>query len=125
MLSKLFYSPARIDEIRCNPSAKLLEALADYLFENGYSRISACRHIRSAEHLIHWARSCSLSMGLLDDSALEHFRKHLARCRCGRYSRAHPVNVLTGARSFCRFSQGFQVPAVRYSEPVNPQPALL
>ena len=37
MLSHFFQAPARIREIRSNPSAALIEGFADYLFENGYS----------------------------------------------------------------------------------------
>ena len=45
MLSHFFESPARIREIRSNPSAALIEGFADYMFQNGYSEIFACRPI--------------------------------------------------------------------------------
>lgn len=125
MLSHFFESPARIREIRCSSAGALLEDFADYLLENGYAQISARRHIRSAEHIAHWAGRNGLSIGELDDAALKRFGDHLRRCRCGRYSRAHPVNISTGARLFLRQLQSVDKPAVRESEPADPQPLLL
>lgn len=125
MLSQYFEAPTRIREIRCSSSGALLEDFAGYLHEHGYSEISARRHIRSAEHLAHWASRSALSVSEVNDAALERFGAHLRRCRCGRYSRAHPVNILTGARLFLRHSQGMDTPPVREPEPTDPRPALL
>lgn len=125
MLSHYFDSPARVRVIRSSPSGALLEDFADYLFQSGYAEISARRHIRSAEHIAYWVSRRGLSISELDDSALERFARHLTRCRCGRYSRAHPVNILTGARLFVRHAQGADTPAIRVAEPADPQPALL
>lgn len=125
MLSPFFESPARIQTLRCSPFGAQLEDFADYLLENGYAQISARRHIRSAEHMAHWASKSALSADELDDSTLKRFADHLKRCRCGRYSCAHPVDILTGARLFLRQLQGVDTPAVRESEPTEPQPLLL
>ena len=125
MLSQFFESPTRIQALHCSPFGTQLEDFADYLLENGYAQISARRHIRSAEHIAHWASKNALSADELDDSALKRFADHLKRCRCGRYSCAHPVNILTGARLFLRHSQGVDTPAVRTSEPADQQPVLL
>jgi site-specific recombinase XerD len=125
MLSQFFEAPTRIRAIRSSPSGALLEDFADYLFQSGYAEISARRHIRSAEHIVHWASRSGLSVGELDDSALERFGRHLTRCRCGRYSRIRPVDILAGARLFLRHSQGVAAPAVRVTEPADPAPALL
>ena len=113
MLFHFFESPARIRAVRCNPSGALLEGFADYLFESGYAEISARRHIRSAEHIIHWAGRKDLLVKELDDPALKRFGDHLTRCRCGRYSRTHRVAILTGARLFLRHSQGVDTAVVR------------
>lgn len=125
MLSQFFKSPARIQALRCSPFGAQLEDFADYLLENGYAQISARRHIRSAEHIAHWASKSALSADELDDSALKRFADHLKRCRCGRYSCAHPVDILTGARLFLRQLQGVDTPAVRESVQAEPQPVLL
>jgi site-specific recombinase XerD len=125
MLSQFFESPARIQALRGSPFGAQLEDFAEYLLESGYAQISARRHIRSAEHLAHWASKSALSADELDNSVLTRFADHLKRCRCGRYSRAHPVAILTGARLFLRQLQGVDTPAVRESEPADPQPVLL
>jgi integrase/recombinase XerD len=125
MLSHFFESPARIRTIRCNPSGTLLEGFADYLFESGYAEISARRHIRSAEHIIHWANRKDLLVKGLDDPALKRFGDHLTRCRCGRYSRADRVDIVTGARLFLRHSQGVDTAVVRMPAPTDSTPVLL
>src|SRR3989442_15846990 len=117
MLSQYFESPARTRTIRSNPGGALLEDFADYMFENGYAEISARRHIRSAEHMVRWASKSGLSVNELNDSALERFGDHLRGCRCGGYSRAHPVDILAGARLFLRHSRGVDAPAVCNSGP--------
>jgi len=125
MLSQFFESPARIQALRCSPFGAQLEEFADYLLENGYAQVSARRHIRSAEHLAHWATLSGLCTDELGDSALKRFADHLKRCRCGRYSCAHPADILTGARLFSRRLQGVDAPPVRQSEPADPHPVLL
>lgn len=125
MLSHFFCSSARIEKIRCNPSGELLSEFSDYLHENRYSTISARRHIRSAEHFAHWAHKQGLSIGDADHAVLTRFRKHLSRCRCGRFSRAHPVDILTGARYFVQHSQGLDMSAGCVFKPAYPQSALL
>jgi integrase/recombinase XerD len=125
MLSHFFESPARIRAIQCNPSGSLLEGFADYLFESGYAEISARRHIRSAEHIIHWATGKDLLINELDDPALKRFGDHLTRCHCGRYSRADHVNILTGARLFLRHSQGVDTAVIRMPAPADSTPVLL
>ena len=55
MLSEFFVSPARIRAIRGGPSAPRIEDFANHLYQSGYAKISARRHIRSAEHIVHWA----------------------------------------------------------------------
>jgi site-specific recombinase XerD len=124
MLSEFFEAPSRIRAIRGGPSGALLEAFANYLFESGYATISARRHIRSAEHIIHWAVRRRLVVHDLDRSALEHFGSHLSRCRCGRYSRADHVNILTGARLFLEHLQGGSGHAIRVTKPTAPEPGL-
>ena len=125
MLSHFFERPARILEIRSSPSGPLIEDFADYLFQNGYAEISARRHIRSAEHIAHWATRSDLSVSELDDRSLKRFGDHLKRCRCGRYSCAHRVDILTGARLFLRHSQGVDTAVIRLPDPADSKPALL
>ena len=76
MLSHFFQAPARIREIRSNPSAALIEGFADYLFENGYAEMSARRHIRAAEHIVRWATRRDLPISELDDGGDRHDLEH-------------------------------------------------
>ncbi len=125
MLSHFFDSTARIKQIRSCSFGKRLEEFAGFLRINGYADLTARRHIRSAEHLAVWASGNGISINELDDITLEHFGSHLKQCRCGRYSCAYPVNILSGARLFLRYSQGADTPAIRESAPPYHKPLLL
>ncbi len=125
MLSEFFKAPARIRTIRSGPSGALLESFANHLFESGYAKISARRHIRSAEHIIHWALRRCLSLRDANGSALERFGNHLTRCRCGRYSRTDRVDILAGARLFLKHLQGVDGHAIFVTKSTTPEPALL
>jgi site-specific recombinase XerD len=125
MLSEFFEAPARIRAIRSGFSGPVLENFANHLFENGYAKISARRHIRSAEHFVHWAIRRRLSLRDLNGSALERFGNHLTRCRCGRYCRADRVDILAGARLFLEHLQGVNGGGSRLRKPTAPQPGLL
>lgn len=124
MLSKFFAAPARIHDISTGPSGELLRTFANYLFESGYATISARRHIRSAEHIIHWATRRRLAVEQLDRSTLDRFGKHLSRCRCGRFSCADHVDILTGARLFIEHLRGAKRPTSRVTNPIAPEPEL-
>lgn len=108
MLSKFFSESARMHAIHKGPSGPLLEDFAGYLFRSGYAKITARRHIRSAEHIVHWALLQGLSVDGLDGPALERFGRHLCRCRCGRFYCAARVDILTGARLFLTNLHGAQ-----------------
>lgn len=125
MLSEFFDAPERIRAIRSGPSGALIESFAGQLFERGYAAITARRHIRAAEHLMHWADRRGLTDHALDDRALERFGAHLSRCRCGHYSSAKPVDIRNGARLFVRHLQGVAEPAVHEGPPIPAEPELL
>ena len=125
MLSEFFSESARKYAIHEGPSGPLLEDFAGYLFRSGYSKISARRHIRSAEHIVHWAIRNGLSVDSLDGPALERFDRHLCRCRCGRFYCAARQDIVTGARLFLTNPHGAQGAAVRLAKAVAPEPELL
>lgn len=125
MLSKFFSESARMFAIREGPSGPLLEDFAGYLFRCGYSKISSRRHIRSAEHIVHWALHNSLSVDRLDGPALERFDKHLCRSRCGRFYCAARVEILAGARLFLANLHGAEGAAIFPAKAVAPEPELL
>ena len=125
MLSEFFVAPERIQAIRSGPAGGLVEGFAQELFQRGYAEISARRHIRAAEHLMHWADRRGLSAQDLDDRVLDRFDEHLSCCRCNHFACAQPVDVLAGARLFLRHVQGAAVPGIRARQAVTETPALL
>jgi hypothetical protein len=106
MLSRYFEQPWRIGEIRRNCAGMPIDEFAEQLFQRGYSGVAARRHIRSAEHITHWAADRGITVPDLDAPALKRFGSHLSRCRCGRYFRAVPIHVIAGARLFLSHIQG-------------------
>lgn len=125
MLARYFEQPQRISEIRSNCAGAPIEEFAEQLYQQGYSEISARRHIRSAEHIVQWAAGRGLSVHDLDPRVLKRFGYHLSRCRCGRYFCAVPTAVIAGARFFLSHLQGITVPAIREQQPVLADPDLL
>jgi len=124
MLSKLFNAPARIQTIRCNPAGSLIEGFADHLVHRGYSKISARRHIRSAEHFVQWAARQRRVFQELGDGDLQSFAVHLDRCRCGRFFCGNPMEVIAGARLFLRHVQGVEQPPIRKRNVLVAEPEL-
>ena len=127
MLAKFFDSPARIRAIREGPSGPTIEEFANHLYRTGYAKITARRHIRSAEHLAHWATARRLTIDELEGSVLKRFAAHLPRCRCGQFPRAARDEICTGARLFSDHLQGSERAASRAvdAETVTPEPELL
>lgn len=106
MLSEYFKSPLRVHTLRHGPCGSWLEGFGSHLFQSGYSQITARQHIRSAEHLICWASHRHVSLLDIDGSALQRFRQHLSRCRCGHFSCFNRREILAGAQLFLRHVQG-------------------
>jgi site-specific recombinase XerD len=106
MLSEYFESPSRVHTLRCGPYGSWLEGFGSHLFQSGYSRITARQHIRSAEHLICWSGHRHISLLDIDGSALQRFRQHLSRCRCGRFSCFNHREILAGVELFLSHVQG-------------------
>jgi hypothetical protein len=125
MLSRYFEQPWRIREIRRNCAGVPIDEFAAQLFQQGYSEIAARRHIRSAEHIAHWAAGRGVAIPDFDAPALKRFGDHFGRCRCGRYSRAVPIDVVAGARLFLSHLQGNMEPTIRGHEPALEDPDLL
>ena len=54
MLKQFFKDHLRIQALREGPDGPLLEGFAEELYQAGYAKITARRHIRAAEHLVYW-----------------------------------------------------------------------
>ena len=126
MFADYFESSARIRAIRGGTFGPLVEDFANHLFQSGYAKISARRHIRSAEHLVRWAIHARPSVDELDEPALKRFRRHLSCCRCGHFPRAARAEIFTGARLFSEHLQGSQRVAGRAGAEIDAvEPELL
>lgn len=125
MLTEFFESPLRIQELRNGPDGRLLEGFAQELCQAGYAEITARRHIRAAEHLIHWAGRKGKVIAAMDDRMTEEFVQHLNRCRCPRYGRTHRRDLRKGARQFLRYARFADIIMTRAGEETIVDPALL
>lgn len=117
---------AYVRKLRDGPARPYLEAFAKELYRTGYARITACRHLRAAAHLMHWARRKGLSPTSFNDRWVESFRHHLPQCHClgyGRRSHAEPWN---GARQFLAYLRRAGVVRASAAEGRSPRvPVLL
>lgn len=125
MLSTYFDGPVRVRALRSGPFGAELEHFAAYLGQCGYSRISARRHLRSAEHFAHWARSKTMRVDDADEFAVSRFGDHLPRCRCGRYDCRDRASIVAGVRLFVAHLHEARQPVVRSTEPVPSEAPLV
>jgi integrase/recombinase XerD len=125
MLSEYFESPTRIQELHDCPGGQLLERFAQELCQAGYAQITARRHIRAAEHLIHWIGRKSRTVAALDEKGIEEFVQHLNRCRCPRYGHTDRRDLRKGAHLFLHYSRCADLVTTRVVEQVVADPDLL
>jgi integrase/recombinase XerD len=103
MFSEYFKSRGRIQILRDGPAGLLLESFAQCLSEAGYATITARKHLRAAEHLIHfinWDDQHGKPERKLNKQSLVRFERHLHQCRCQQYSHARPQKVVCGVHLF-------------------------
>jgi site-specific recombinase XerD len=126
MLDQYFNSPLRIQALRSGPSGSLLEDFAQKLAGAGYAEITARRHIRAAEHFIHWADEEGIPLGSVNGQIVPRFNDHLNQCQCPGFGHATQTRdvLLCGARLFVRYLCGAGVDVSRAIEPVTQDPAL-
>ncbi|OEU65969.1 MAG: hypothetical protein BA867_02765 [Desulfobacterales bacterium S5133MH16] len=65
MFEKFFECPSRIKTLREGPGGPLLEGFTTELYQVGYAEGTGRKHIRAAEHLIHWTETIKGSSLLL------------------------------------------------------------
>ena len=125
MFSEFFESPTRIQELHDGPESHLLEGFVRKLRQAGYAQITARRHIRAAEHLIHWIGRKSRTLATLDVKGIEEFVQHLNRCRCPRYGHTHRRDLRKGAHLFLHYARCAALVTTRVVEQVVADPDLL
>lgn len=124
MLAEFFDSPSRIRKLRDGVEGRLLEGFACELCQAGYALITARRHIRAAEHLVHWARQDGQPATALDARSVEDFAHHLDRCQCGRYGHTHKLDLLRGVHLFLDHLQRTGVLQASFTPPPVQDPVL-
>jgi integrase/recombinase XerD len=101
MFTDLFESAARVHALRDGPAGTLLEAFAQALVRDRYAPITARRHLRAAEHFVHWADRTGIPVTGAIGPVLERFARHLLRAgRCPHFGHTFRVEILHGARLF-------------------------
>lgn len=108
MLSEFFQSAWRVRDLRIGPAGPLVTSFADTLRQDGYAELTARRHLRSAEHLTHWASRVGIALDGPIEPILDGFDRHVRRRRqcsahAGRpFGHTFRVDILSGARLFLR-----------------------
>jgi len=82
MLVRYFRRLSRIEQLRSSSGGCLLEGFAKELSESRYQWVAARKHIRAAEHFLHWIAHRELSITSVKERYAQQFLDHLKRCRC-------------------------------------------
>jgi len=80
MLVRYFRRPSRIEQLRSGTGGYLLEGFARELSESRYQWVAARKHIRAAEHFLHWIAHRKLSITSVEERCAKQFLDHLKRC---------------------------------------------
>jgi len=103
MLTTYFKLPFTLNKLRSGPAGVHLDEFACELIRDGYSYLTARRHLRGAAQLSSWAQPRGLTTRQLDARALKSFGRHLA-VRGKLYTQAgHYMHSFVGARLFVTF----------------------
>ncbi len=102
MFEHFFDGASRVQRLREGPGGPFLERFAEELFHTGYAEITARRHIRAAEHFIHWSGSEGTPISSLTENLVEKFGDHLNGCQCPGYGHTHRLELLNGVRLFLK-----------------------
>ena len=82
MLVRYFRRPSRIEQLRSGAGGHLLEGFAKELSQGRYQWVAARKHIRAAEHFLHWIAHRNLSIASVEERYGQQFLDHLKRCCC-------------------------------------------
>jgi integrase/recombinase XerD len=125
MLSEFYKSRTRIQALRDGRAGALLESFARALSEAGYSTITACHHLRAAEHFVNWTNSRGMPVRNWNEQSLTQFDRHLSRCYCPHYAHSMNPAVIQGVRRFLTHVRGFRIDTLRSIKPPVRDPALV
>jgi integrase/recombinase XerD len=106
MLAEFFQSPTRVRNLKGGPAGSLVASFAEKLRQDGYAELTARRHLRSAEHVAHWASRVGIALDGPIEPILDRFDRHLQRRRqchghaCRPFGHTFRVPILCGAGLF-------------------------
>ncbi len=125
MFEKFFDSPARVKALHNGPNGRLLEGFADNLYQKGYAKITARKHLRAAEHFMYWTARDGIPASKLSEKFLEDFDSHLNQCDCPDYGHSNRLHLLNGARLFLKHLRGAGAVTTPVAEVTSQEPDLL
>jgi integrase/recombinase XerD len=114
-MTEFFKSPFRIFQLRGGQNGQLLDTFLRELQQSGFAKITVRRHIRTAEHLLYWARLKGISPSAFNEDTVDKFARHLTRCRCKGYGHKQRRGMQMGARLFIDSFRRVEIPLPRLS----------
>ena len=125
MFEQFFDRHSRIQSLRDGPGGQLIERFATELYQEGYAKVTACKHIGASEYLLFWAAQEGIPTSSLTEKSLERLDRHLDQCKCPNYSHQKRLQLLRGAHLFLKHLQGAGVITVPVIDPTTQDPVLL
>jgi integrase/recombinase XerD len=125
MLTCYYTSPQVLERLRNSPADTLIEGFAEELQKAGYAQLTARRHLRAAEHLLHWADRKQIAPEALQAADIARFKRHLPRCQCRAYDHSDHGRQVSSARLFLGHLQRIGVASTCPAEDNKPTPPLL
>ena len=125
MPSEFFKSRTRMQALRDGPGGSLLASFAQALSERGYAAITARRHLRAAEHFIHWTDRHGMPVRRWNEQTLAGFDRHLSRCHCLHYTPVQKLRAAYGAHLLLTYLRDARIITLPSVEPTVHDPALL
>ena len=127
MLVRYFRRPSRIEQLRSSTGGHLLEGFAKELSEGRYQWVAARKHIRAAEHFLHWIAHRNLSLASVEERYEQQFLDHLKRCCCrGHHPPLEPRQQKYSVDLwFVYLRRAGVVPTPTFVEPVVEAPMLV
>ena len=108
MLTHYYQSKNYVEQLCSGPTGSYIAGFGNVLWEAGYAEITARRHIRAAQHLLHWAQHRHIPPARMDDLQIDCFKRHLSRCRCPSYGCSDRA-LVRGAHLFIEHLQRVNV----------------
>jgi integrase/recombinase XerD len=126
MLIYYYQSENFVEQLHRGPAGPYIDGFADALWEAGYAEITARRHIRAAQHLIHWVESHHVPLSKVDEAQVKRFKCHLPRCRCPSYGSFDRHGLVRGAHLFLGHLRRINVisPSADYAKKSEVSPLL-